>query len=334
MKALALLSGGLDSSLAVKFMLDQDIEVIGVNFFTPFCLCDGKKGRKKKSIVLAEELNIELKLFNISEEYLQIVKNPRYGYGKNLNSCIDCRILMLRKAKQLMSKIGADFVITGEVLGQRPMSQNRRAMEIIEKESGLEGLIVRPLSAKLLPPTIPEKEGWINRERLLDIVGRTRKRQFSLAKEFGISEYACPAGGCLLTDPIFSARIRDLLNSDMLTLQNINLVKSGRYFRISDSFKLIVGRNQEENQRLMKLTREGDLILELESKGPVAVGRGRRESEDIETASRIVAYYCKDEKGRIKVRSIPEEEVQVVTPVKMTDEELFRYKLPVKEIKR
>ncbi|MDI6641651.1 MAG: tRNA 4-thiouridine(8) synthase ThiI, partial [Elusimicrobiota bacterium] len=183
-------------------------------------------------------------------------------------------IFMLKKAKEFMNEIGASFIITGEVLGQRPMSQNIKAMKIIEKESGLEGLIVRPLSAKLLPESIPEKQGWVKRDSLLDIVGRSRKKQFNLAREFDISDYACPAGGCLLTDPYFSLIIKDLLRSDMLNIDNINLVKNGRYHRITDSLKLIVGRNQEENQILMSLSKERDLIIEPESKGPIAIGRG------------------------------------------------------------
>jgi len=206
MKALALLSGGLDSSLAVEIISNLGIEVVAVNFVTPFCLCDGKRGCRKKSVLISKRLNIDLKIFNIAEDFLEVLKKPRYGYGKNLNPCIDCRILMLRKAKEIMNELGASFIITGEVLGQRPMSQNRKAMEIIEKASGLEGLIVRPLCAKLLPASIPEREGWINRDDLLNITGRSRKKQFELVRKFNISDHACPAGGCLLTDPGFSLR--------------------------------------------------------------------------------------------------------------------------------
>lgn len=322
MKAVALLSGGLDSSLAIKLILNQGIEVIAVNFITPFCLCDGKRGCRKKAVIMAENLGIELKMFNISEEYLEIVKNPSHGYGKNLNPCIDCRILMLKKTKDFMNKTGAGFIITGEVLGQRPMSQNKKAMGIIERESGLAGLVVRPLSAKLLPPGIPEKEGWIKRENLLDLEGRSRRRQFILTEELDISDYACPAGGCLLTDPIFSLRIKDLLASNMLNIDNINLVKNGRYLRINDSFKLIVGRNEEENQRLINLVNEKDLVIEPESKGPTAVGRGRIEDKDIQIALKTVAYYCKDKNVRMNFVIFPEKKNYTIITDKIREKEL------------
>lgn len=364
-KALALVSGGLDSVLAVKLMLNQGVEVICVNFVSPFCLCDKGSGCKKKSVAFTEKLNIELKIFNISEPFLEMVKSPRFGYGKNLNPCIDCRILMLKKSKEFMNEIDASFIVTGEVLGQRPMSQNRRAMELIEKESGLEGLLVRPLSAKLLPLSIPEKEGWIKREELLDIEGRSRKRQLELTKGYNISDYSTPAGGCLLTDPGFSLRIKDLVNAKMLNIHSINLVKNGRYFRISDSFKLVVGRNHEENQKLMKLVREGDIILEPESRGPIAIGWGKEsptlrivdqagnDNKEIDIASKIVAYYCKparpdpdvtsgdaggDEKATVNVKISPvayapklqrrsNDKVQSFSAEKISEQKLSSYRV-------
>lgn len=334
-KAVALVSGGLDSVLAVKLMLNQGVEVICVNFVSPFCLCDKGSGCKKKSVAFTEKLNLELKIFNISEPFLEMVKSPRFGYGKNLNPCLDCRIMMLKKSKEFMNEISAHFIITGEVLGQRPMSQNRRAMDLIEKESGLGGLLVRPLSAKLLSLSIPEKEGWINREELLDIEGRSRKRQFALTKEYNISDYSAPAGGCLLTDPDFSLRIRDLVKSNMLNLHSINLVKNGRYFRISDSFKLVVGRNHEDNQKLMKLAHEGDIILEPEAKGPIAIGWGNltsteRNNEDIDIASQIVAYYCKDEKVTVNVKFPPPDKVQSFNVEKISEQELSSYRIESK----
>ncbi|MFH1352909.1 MAG: hypothetical protein ABIH68_04960 [bacterium] len=327
MKAVSLLSGGLDSSLAIEIISNLGIEVVAVNFVTPFCLCDGKRGCRKKSALISERLNIDLKIFNIAEEYLEVVKKPRYGYGKNLNPCIDCRILMLRKAKEIMNEIGASFIITGEVLGQRPMSQNRKAMEIIEKASGLEGLIVRPLCAKLLPASIPEKEGWINRDNLLNIAGRSRKKQFELVKKFNISDHACPAGGCLLTDPGFSLRIKDLLKSDMLNTHNVNLAKNGRYFRISDFFKLIIGRNQDENQRLIKLACSGDLTIEPDVKGPSAVGRGEINDKNVQTALKLVAYYCKDSSHNVKLNFsvFPENKERAAIVNKLSRREVIRY---------
>lgn len=201
MRAIALLSGGLDSTLATKVIVDQGIEVEAVNFLTVFCTCTTHGETCLASQKAVESLGIPLSVFNVSTEFLEIVKNPKHGYGSNMNPCIDCRIFMLKKAKALMEKSGASFLITGEVLGQRPMSQRRDAMRLTEKEAGLDGLILRPLSAKFLPVTIPEKEGWVNRESLLNFQGRSRKPQMELAAYFGIRDYPCPAGGCLLTDP-------------------------------------------------------------------------------------------------------------------------------------
>lgn len=331
-KAVALLSEGLDSSLAVKLVQEQGIEVVGVNFVTPFCLYDRNGGYVNTIIKTADRLNIALKIFNIGEEHLGIVKNPRYGYGKNLNPCIACRILMFKKAKEFMNEIDAAFIVTGEVLGQRPMSQKRYAMGIIEKESGLEGFIVRPLSGKLLPPSIPEEKGWIKRGNLFDILGRSRKKQFDLLKRFKISDYAWPAGGCLLTDPIFSLKIKDLISSDMLNIDNINLIKNGRYFKIGRFFKLVVGRNKEENVRLISLARKGDLILKTESKGPVAIGRGEVKDEYIQIGLKIVAYYCKSKSCnfKIKFRVFPETEEHTAITGKISEEELAAYKVELK----
>src|SRR4030067_1983115 len=211
MKAIALLSGGLDSTLAAKLVIEQGIELEALNFITVFCNCTGRGETCLASQRAVESLGIPLKVFNVSEEYLDIVKRPQHGYGSNMNPCIDCRIFMLKKAKDYMKEGSASFLVTAEVLGERPMSQRKDAMRLIEKEAGLEGVILRPLSAKLLPPSIPEKEGWIDRERLLNIQGRSRKTQIELAAFFGIQDYTCPAGGCLLTDPGFAKRIKDLM---------------------------------------------------------------------------------------------------------------------------
>jgi len=207
MKALALLSGGLDSTLAVKIIQDQGIEVIALNFTSPFCLCGGKQGCA--SISMAKQLGIKLKIINKGKEYLKIIKNPKYGYGKNMNPCIDCRIFILKKAKQYAKKIDAKFIFTGEVLGQRPKSQHMKALRIIDKETGLKNKILRPLSAKLLPETEAEKKGWVNRDELLAISGRSRKEQISLAKKFNM-DFFCSGGGCLLTYKEFSSKLRDL----------------------------------------------------------------------------------------------------------------------------
>lgn len=295
MKAVALLSGGLDSTLALKIIKDQGIDVYALTFMTPFCLCDKGSGCGHIAVEVCRKLNIPIKLVYLKDEYLEIIKNPKYGYGKNLNPCIDCRILMFKEAKQFMHKIDASFIITGEVLGQRPKSQTRWALKVIEKESGLEGLIVRPLSAKLFKSSLPEKEGWINRDKLLAIVGRSRKTQLELAKQLNIDIFACPAGGCLLTDPQFSKRMLDLLKSNMLDLDNVLLIKNGRYFAISADFKLVVARNQDECKKLLTLTKQGDIVLKpTNGKGPVALGRGKFTESDIERAKELVKRYCKN----------------------------------------
>ncbi|MCK5534778.1 7-cyano-7-deazaguanine synthase [bacterium] len=328
-KAVVLFSEGLDSSLAVKLMQEQGVEVVAINFIMPFSHENKHKKKKNITIQRAEELKIKLKLYKAEKEYLQIVKNPRYGYGKNLNPCIACRIWMLEKAKELMKELDAGFIVSGEVLGQRPMSQKRYALKIIEKESGLEGLIVRPLSAKLLDPSIPEKEGWIEREKLFDISGRSRTRQFALAKRFKITNYDNPAGGCLLTESYFSLKTKDLIKSNMFNMNNIHLIKKGRYFSVSNSFKLVVGRDKQENEELMALAGEGDLILKSEVKGPIAIGRGELEDEYIRTALEIIAYYCKGQENNFKVKFsiFPGEEKDAVVKDKMTKERLSKYRV-------
>ncbi|RPI99810.1 MAG: DUF814 domain-containing protein [Deltaproteobacteria bacterium] len=295
MKAIALLSGGLDSTLAAKVVLEHGIELEALNFLTVFCNCTTKGETCLASQKAVESLGISLRVLNVSEEYLDIVKNPRHGYGSNMNPCIDCRIFMMKKAKKYMAESGASFLVTGEVLGERPMSQRRDAMRLIEKEAGLEGLILRPLSAKLLPPSVPEKEGWIDREKLLNIQGRSRKPQIRLAAVFGIQDYPCPAGGCLLTDPGFAKRIKDLfIHQPGFTLNDIHLLKVGRHFRFSSKVKLIVGRKEEENQKIQTFAREGEFLLKAAHyPGPLSLLRGEPEAEEIEKAAAITARYGK-----------------------------------------
>lgn len=294
MKAISLISGGLDSTLATKLILDQGIEVIGLNCKSPFCQCDHGKGCKSAAREITQKFGIELRQINTSLEFLEILKNPPHGYGSNINPCIDCRILMLKKAKELMQQIGAAFLITGEVLGQRPMSQKGPTLRLIEKEVGLAGFIVRPLSAKVLEPTEPEKLGWIDRDKLLSISGRGRRDQIALAKEFNVGDYPCPAGGCLLTNEGYANKVRDLIKHDELTLNNIALLKTGRHFRIDSQSKLIVGRDEKENQRLLDVAQKDDTVFEPieEIRGPVALGRGGFDEKHIELSSRIVGRYC------------------------------------------
>jgi tRNA U34 2-thiouridine synthase MnmA/TrmU len=295
MKAIALLSGGLDSTLAARVMMEQGVELEALNFLTVFCTCTNRGATCLASQKAVETLGIPLKVFNVSEEYLSVVKHPKHGYGSNMNPCIDCRIFMLKKAKAYMEESGAAFIVTGEVLGQRPMSQRRDAMRLIEKEAGLEGFILRPLSAKVLPITIPEKEGWVNREKLLTLQGRSRKPQIELAGHYGIHDYPCPAGGCLLTDPGFAKRMKDLMvhNPDF-SLNDVHLLKMGRHFRLSHGVKLVVGRNEEENQKIQTFAQGEDILLKVSSfPGPLSLLRGKSNEGAVEKAAAITAHYSK-----------------------------------------
>lgn len=317
--AIVLLSGGLDSALTVGLMLQQGIEVKAINFVTSFCTCIRADGYRYKVEILADKLGVKLKMIDIFEEIMEIIKHPKHGYGRNMNPCIDCHTLMIKKAKEYMLKTGASFIATGEVLRQRPMSQHLRAMELIEKESGLEGLLVRPLSAKLLKPTIPEQNGWIDREKLLDISGRSRKHQIALAKELNIDGYSSPAGGCLLTDPIFAKKIRDLLAyTPDPSWNDIQLLKLGRHFRLSDKLKIIVARNDEENKRLLNLFEDGDTMLMVANqKGPLSVCRGEINREQQLLAAAITARYSDDrgKSGIVMSNGFGEKEILLVQPM-------------------
>ncbi len=300
-KAIALLSGGLDSSLAVKLMIDQGIEVIAINFTSPFCNCTPRSaGCKHQARLIAENLGVEIHVLPKGMDYLDMVKKPPHGYGRAMNACIDCRIYMLRKVKEKMESLGASFVITGEVLGQRPMSQHREAIRIIEKESGLAGLILRPLSAGLFPPSIPEQEGIVDRGRLLSISGRSRKPQIALADELGIKDYPCPAGGCLLTDPVIASRLRDLFqHMPDFDMTDIHLLKAGRHFRIDPRLKVVLGRNEAENERIIGLAKPGHTILSpVNFRGPTALATGIPDEAQGNLIGEMVAHYSKDERDR------------------------------------
>lgn len=315
MKVIVLLSGGLDSTLAVRLLKEQGVDLVALNFKTPFCLCDRKTpgGCGSFSRRIVDSLGIKFKIVNVVEDFFVILKAPLHGFGANMNPCIDCRILLFKKAKELMQEEKAAFIATGEVLGQRPMSQHKSALKLIEKEAGLEGLVLRPLSAKLLPETIPEKEGWIDRNKLLDFSGRSRKPHMALAKRFNIKDYPCPAGGCLLTDPQFAKKIKDLLTYDELSLNEVELLKVGRHFRLSKEAKLVVGRNEQENGRLLNLARENDYLFHpLDMVGPTALGRGIFNDEIIRLSSSIICHYSDlNGKGGAKIiyRRIPYEGV-------------------------
>ena len=307
-KAVALLSGGLDSSLAVRMMLEQGIDVEAVAVKTPFCDFDCGKGCGHRVKEVADELGIKLKTVYFGEEYLRMLKNPKHGYGSGMNPCIDCRGMMYNAAKEHMKKTNADFIITGEVLFQRPMSQNNRALHIIEKETGMESKVLRPLSAKHLPPTEAEKRGLIKRENMGDIKGRSRKGQLALARHFDMSDPPNAAGGCLLTDPSFSKRVKDIIDhsSDVPTLNDIELLKVGRHFRITNDAKLVVGRNKDENEVIKALASEGDIIIEVKDYvGPTCILRCKNHDHSLlKTCGAIAARYSdapKQESSKVSI---------------------------------
>ncbi len=314
MKAVGLFSGGLDSILAVKIIQNQGIEVTAFHFVLPFNFIEDEE--QIKAIKTANKLNIPIEILRGGKDYIEIVKSPKYGYGKNMNPCVDCRIFIMKKAFSFMKKNGAPFLFSGEVIGQRPMSQRKKVMEMIEKEAGVEGLLLRPLSAKLLPHTIPEEKGWIKRENLCDFEGRSRKPQIALAKKLGITEYPLPTGGCLLTDLDFSIRLKDAFKHNEDTISELTLLNFGRHFRLKSGSKLIVGRNERENQIIEKLANDNDLLIEGIGFGsPIALLKNSNNPEDINISASICVRYSKkrEEKSvkviiRTKKREIEEKE--------------------------
>jgi tRNA-specific 2-thiouridylase len=317
-KAIGLLSGGLDSTLAVRLIKDQGVEVKAINFYTGFCTTDFRRqvNRQKakgkvyfnESLRSAAHLGIEIEYVDISATYIpDVLMKPKYGYGKAINPCLDCRSYMLARAKKIMEENGAQFVFTGEVLGQRPMSQYRRALDIVAAESGLEGLLVRPLSARLLPPTIPEEKGWLNREKLGAISGRSRKEQYRLAQALGVTEFSQPAGGCCsLADKNYATKMRDLLehmeDGRIPTLDDVIMLKVGRHFRPSQKLKVIVGRDEVENRFLERYVTGSRLMFtSIDVVGPVTLAEGEIGQDEMRTAAAITARYS-DAEGDSPVR--------------------------------
>ncbi|MCL5409177.1 MAG: hypothetical protein M1135_04095 [Candidatus Omnitrophica bacterium] len=290
-KAIGLLSGGLDSAVAVKLILMQNIDILAVNFSSIFCQCNKKNGCGANSV--AKNLNISLMHVVKENDYLNIIKNPEFGYGQGLNPCIDCRIYMFKKAKEIMEQQKADFIFTGEVINQRPFSQRKHIMDLIDKKAGVQDKILRPLSAKLLPPTEAERNGIINREKLLDIKGRRRTIQYDFVENFAIKGYACPAGGCLLTDKIFSDKLKKMFEiNPQCTSSDINLLKYGRIFWEEKNL-IVIGRNQQENETLRNLKDKNDIFIILENiPSPAALIRGNNIStEIIEKSKNIIIQY-------------------------------------------
>ena len=314
--ALCLFSGGLDSILATALIKEQGIKVKGIHFILPFAPLEREDeviARKQ-----ALRLNISLEEIDISNDFLEFLKEPRFGYGRCMNPCIDCRILMFSRAREYIDRGLANFVISGEVLGERPMSQRRDTMNIIDRESGMKGLILRPLSAKLLPPTLPELNGWVDRDKLMDINGRSRKPQMERASKLKITNYPTPAGGCLLTDPGFSQRLKDSMEDVNIDLNWIALLKIGRHFRLSDTVRAIIARNEKENHLLEDLARDNDFIFEDSAlPGPLTLLRTDKIDKDlIKHCAQITARYGKA-KGKDTVISYYKVPQRVVARIKI-----------------
>jgi hypothetical protein len=299
--AIGLLSGGLDSSLAVSLIQDQGIRVIGLSCKHPFHAA-APEGSVPAPERIAAELGIELVRPDVTAAMLAMLKDPPHGFGKHLNPCIDCRIMYLKEGARLMEERGARFLFTGEVLGQRPMSQRRDALDIIDRDSGLRGLVLRPLSARLLRPTIPEEKGWVDRARLLNISGRSRARQLALAKEKEITGFSAPAGGCLLTMEDFARKVADVLrHAESLEKGDIEILKLGRHFRLTDHAILVVGKDDQENMALTKIARRDDLcIVPVSVPGPFGLLRGQVMTETMELACAIMGRYIKRATGPVR----------------------------------
>ena len=300
---LGLVSGGLDSLISCLVLKLQNIKVIALNFKSPFCICDKAYKNAECGLNLYyDKLGIKIHYLQKEDDYLEVIKNPKFGYGKNLNPCIDCRIYILKKAKLFAEQINADFIFTGEVLNQRPKSQNLKALRIIEEESDLKGKLLRPLSALLLKPTILEEKGLIERSKLLGIKGRSRKKQLELARTHGILNEYNACGGCLLTEKEFANRMRDYLQFNKNpTMEGVRLLKYGRHFRFNGA-KIIIGRNELENNFLIHLKESDGIIMEASNvKGPITLIQGNIEEVVIKFAARLTLRYSDTLKPRGEV---------------------------------
>lgn len=332
--ALALFSGGLDSILACRVVAAQGVRVVAVKFVTPFfdyALLAAPDAYREE---ILNKYGIEVLIEDLSSGYLDLLHNPRHGFGKNFNPCIDCKILMLSRAREMMAPLGASFLVTGEVLGQRPMSQRRDTLRVIERDSGANHFLLRPLSAKLLPETEAEAQGWVDRERLLSMSGRGRSPQIRLAREFGIGDFPAPAGGCILADPILSRRIARIYQDQFIvrvediTVDDVRLLLLGRQFLLPGGLWLILGRNEQENARLITMAQEDDALLFMPVRpGPTALLRRAREHaarlpEALQQAASLVVRFgrkIKDGHPEGEVRVSLGKEVQTLTVPPLAD---------------
>jgi hypothetical protein len=338
-KGIGLLSGGLDSAVAAALVRDAGADVSCVHFFTGFCVTghNSRVGRKNRPIAnnalqVAAEVGVPVEMVDIAQDYLPVVLNPKFGYGRNMNPCVDCRVFMLDRAKEYMEKVGGDFVFTGEVLGQRPKSQLKRTMRTVESETGLEGRLLRPLSAQLLPPTIVEAEGRIDRGKLLNIHGRGRKRQIALAKEYGFSRFMQPAGGCcFLTDKTYTKKFKDIIthsDGDGLELEDIFILGVGRHFRFSPDLKVVIGRDETENNFLGQYSSEYWLARANGFAGPTAMVIGGFTGDDLDSIASVVARYSGGKSEPIvEVRFFLGDEVKAIKTTPASDAFVNSYRL-------
>ncbi len=324
-KVVALLSGGLDSQLAVKMMQKQGFEVSAVAIKTPFCDFDCGRGCGFEIRERADTLGVDLKTVYLGDEYIEMLKNPKHGFGSGMNPCIDCRAMMFDAAKKRMDEIGAEFIISGEVLGQRPMSQHGPALKKIEKESGLEGKIVRPLSAALLGKTDAERNGLIKREDMGMISGRRRIELLKLAKEYGIEDPPNAGGGCLLTDPAFSLRAKDLFGHiETPNTNDIDLLKIGRHFRLDEDTKLVVGRNHNENEMIKSLALPDDILLEVRDHvGPTSILRGKTCDDYTDFAAKVTMRYSDAPKPEASVVIIQKDDKKTELSAEHAEEDAY-----------
>ena len=305
--------------LAAELVRAQGIDVLALFFETPFFTAD-------RALASAGSMNLPFKVVNITERHLEVVKHPKHGYGGNMNPCIDCHALMFRMAGEMLKSEGAAFVFSGEVMGQRPMSQNKKALTLVSEESGLNGLLLRPLSAKCLSPTIPELEGWVDREQLMGIQGRSRKPQMTLAAQLKLGDYPSPAGGCLLTEKGFSRRLKDLLDSNSEVIVNhLESLKLGRHFRIGDHVKVVVGRNKGENERLRTLAVKGDMLINTCSvPGPTVLVSGVLSSEALDVAVQITLSYSDAREGENQAVRIVGPGIERIVSERVPDKKDFK----------
>jgi len=326
-KAIALLSGGLDSIIASRLIKDQGIDVTCIYFSSPLWSSDEKEKNFIKEV--KKQNDFEIKIIPVGDEYIDIIKNPQYGWGKEINPCVDCKIFMLKKAKKIMEEMKASFIITGEVIGQRPMSQHRSALNYIEKNADVKGILVRPLSAKILPPTEPELKGLIDRNKLIDISGRSRKIQNEYAQKLNIKTFSSPAGGCLLTQKVYAGRLRDLLaHEENIIMKDMELLKYGRHFRYNDS-KIIVGRNKEENKKLKNFQTKNDSLFETEKfPGPVSLLLNNDDNDAVRSTAELTFLYSDSPVDNAEVRMEKEGNISFITfTKKLSKNDIFKYNL-------